>query len=102
MPRLQIKSVSDLGLVIRAVRRQSDVRLDDLAATASLSKQFVSDVEHGKPTVQMGRVLHLIEELGIQLEVDIPPAAAKELERLAPTLWSRVVAAAERKTRGPA
>jgi len=32
-----IRSVSELGLVIRAVRRASKVRLDDLAATAGVS-----------------------------------------------------------------
>jgi transcriptional regulator with XRE-family HTH domain len=74
-----IPSAAELGLLIRAVRRSSGVRIDDLAATAGLSKQFVQDVEHGKPTVQMGLVLKLLAELGMPLNVDIPPAAAQEL-----------------------
>ena len=74
-----IQSVSDLGLAIRAVRRSSDVRLDDLAATAKVSKQFVSDVEHGKVTVQLGLVLKLLAELGLPLVLDIPQLAEHEL-----------------------
>jgi transcriptional regulator with XRE-family HTH domain len=79
---IPIGSVSDLGLAIRAVRRSSDVRLDDLAATAHLSKQFVSDVEHGKSTVQLGLVLKLLAELGLPLVLDIPQHAQPELALL--------------------
>ncbi len=74
-----VPTSTELGLLIRAVRRSSGVRIDDLAATAGLSKQFVQDVEHGKPTVQMGLVLKLLAELGMPLNVDIPTAAAQEL-----------------------
>ena len=76
------QSVEELGLVIRAARRSSKVRLDDLAAMAGVSKQFVSDVEHGKSTVQLGLVLKLLAELGIPLTLDIPKTAGTELENL--------------------
>lgn len=76
------QSVGQLGLVIRAARRSSKVRLDDLAAMAGVSKQFVSDVERGKSTVQLGLVLKLLAELGIPLTLDIPQAAGTELENL--------------------
>jgi transcriptional regulator with XRE-family HTH domain len=77
-----IRSVGDLGLVVRSVRRSSKVRLDDLASTAGVSKQFVSDVEHGKPTVQLGLVLKALAELGVPLKLDIPQDAEKELGAL--------------------
>lgn len=75
--RISIKSSGDLGLAIRAVRRSTHVRIDDLAATAGVSKQFTSDVEHGKPTIQFGLVLKLLAELGVPLEVDVPEEAAR-------------------------
>jgi transcriptional regulator with XRE-family HTH domain len=80
--RIPIRSPADLGLAIRAVRRSSHVRIDDLAATAGVSKQFTSDVEHGKPTMQFGLVLKLLAELGVRLEVDIPGEAARALATL--------------------
>jgi transcriptional regulator with XRE-family HTH domain len=76
---ITINTASDLGLVVRSVRRSSNVRLDDLAATAQVSKQFASDVEHGKPTVQLGLVLKLLSELGVVCKVDIPQEALPEL-----------------------
>lgn len=51
--RIPIQSAADLGAAIRAVRRLGRVRIDDLAATAGVSKQFTQDVEHGKPTVHL-------------------------------------------------
>lgn len=78
-----IQSTEELGLVIRAVRKSTQVRQDDLAAMVGVSRQFTVDVEKGKPTVQLARVLRLLKELGIELSVDIPSAASKELERLA-------------------
>jgi transcriptional regulator with XRE-family HTH domain len=76
-------------LAIRAVRRRSRVRIDDLAATAGVSKQFTQDVEHGKPSVQFGRVLKVLAELGISLELDIPDEAGHELATLRTEVGAR-------------
>lgn len=80
--QIAIRSVADLGLAVRAVRRASAVRLDDFAATARVSKQFASDVERGKPGVQLGLVLKLLSELGIPITLDIPSSAEPELAAL--------------------
>ena len=80
--QIHIHSSAELGLVLRAVRRSSKVRLDDFAATAGVSKQFATDVEYGKPTVQLGLVLKLLAELGVPLVLDIPQAAEHELAAL--------------------
>jgi transcriptional regulator with XRE-family HTH domain len=80
--QIAINSVADLGLVVRSVRRSSKVRLDDLAATTGVSKQFATDVEYGKPTVRLGLVLKMLSELGIPLTLDIPQDAEQELAAL--------------------
>ena len=89
-----IQSTEELGLVIRAVRKSTQVRQDDLAAMVGVSRQFTVDVEKGKPTVQMARVLRLLKELGIELSVDIPSAASKELDLLSRrrSEWARPAA----------
>ena len=63
--QLSVRTVADLGLALRATRRSGKVRLDDLAQIAGVSKQFVSDVEYGKQTVQLGLVLKLLLEMGV-------------------------------------
>lgn len=79
---ITIQSVADLGLALRAARKSTKVRLDDLADMAGVSKQFVSDVEYGKSTVQLGLVLKLLSEMGLPLKLDLPDAAAPALEAL--------------------
>ena len=80
--QITIHSVADLGLAMRAMRHAGGVRLDDLAATAGVSKQFAADVEYGKNTVQLGLVLRLLAELGAPLSLDLTQAAQAELEAL--------------------
>lgn len=77
--KITVESVADLGLALRAARKGAGVRLDDLAGIAGVSKQFVSDVEYGKQTVQLGLVLKLLAEMGLHLTVDLPPAAEPAL-----------------------
>jgi transcriptional regulator with XRE-family HTH domain len=75
-----IHTVEDLGALVRATRKDAGVRLDDLASTVGLSKQFVNDLELGKPGVQMGKVLQVLGELGLMVYVDAPDTAQQKLE----------------------
>lgn len=72
-----IHSPQELGLALRAARKTGKVRLDDLAQMISVSKQTVTNVEQGRPTVQLGTVLRLLAEVGITVTVDIPDNAAE-------------------------
>lgn len=80
--QISVQTVADLGLALRATRRCSKVRLDDLAQIAGVSKQFVSDVEYGKPTVQLGLTLKLLVEMGVTMSLDIPQEAQEAWEKL--------------------
>lgn len=78
----RVHTAEDLGLLLRAVRKHSRVRQDDLAATVGVSKQFASDVENGKQTAQLGLVLRLLSEAGVTLNADIPDSAEQEFTKL--------------------
>ena len=56
-----------------------------MAGAVRVSRQFTHDVERGKPTVQLGRVLLLLKELGVALNVDIPDEASRTLATLQPS-----------------
>ncbi len=77
-----IRTPEDLGLIIRAVRKNARVRRDDLAASLKLSQQFAFDAERGKPTIQLGRVLRILNELGIALSVEVPDDVAGTLHTI--------------------
>jgi transcriptional regulator with XRE-family HTH domain len=95
--KLPLTTVDDAGLVIRALRKHGGVRIDDFALTAKVSKQLMTDLENGKPTVQMGRVLRLLQGLGVHVTLEIPdsvgPALALEQARQARRRASRATAA---------
>lgn len=67
-----ITSTKALGELIRHQRKRQGLRQADLAAMVGASHVFLGDVEKGKPTVQWGRVLQLLDELGLRLSVEVP------------------------------
>src|SRR5690606_34466948 len=48
----------------------------DLAGTAGVGPVFVIDVERGKPTVQLGKLLQVLHEAGIRVNLEIPDTLA--------------------------
>jgi DNA-binding XRE family transcriptional regulator len=77
-----IHSAADLGFALRAVRKSAKLRLDDLSQTVHVSKQTTTNLEQGKPTVQLGTVLRLLKEVGLTLSVDLPESALPALHRV--------------------
>ena len=73
--KIPLTTVEDAGIVIRALRKQSGIRIDDFALTAKVSKQFMGDLEGGRPTVQMGRVLAMLQSMGVRMSLEVPDAA---------------------------
>ncbi len=64
-----IKTSKDLGLAIREKRKKDGLSLMDAAALCNVGYRFLSDLENGKPTVRLEKVLQVIQMLGLQLEV---------------------------------
>jgi transcriptional regulator with XRE-family HTH domain len=71
-----IGSTATLATLVRAARMQQGLTRDTLANATGLSPKFISHVEAGKPTAQIGKVLQLLAELGVTLHahtsIDIP------------------------------
>lgn len=76
--REPIKTPEDIGRIIRQVRRAQGVRQEDLALMVPASHVFIIDVERGKPTAQIGKVLALLRELGIELFADTPETTSHQ------------------------
>ena len=71
---IKVKTPEDIGEIIRQVRRNQGIRQDDLAAYIDSSHVFMRDAERGKPSVQLGRVLRALDELGIKVTLQVPDA----------------------------
>jgi y4mF family transcriptional regulator len=64
-----IRSSVDLGAVIREQRKRLALKQLDLAGLGDTGNRFIVDVENGKPTVQLQKVLDLMELLGLEVVV---------------------------------
>lgn len=75
-----ISSVQEAGVAIRTMRKRAGIRIDDFALIAGVSKQFMTDLENGKPTVQMGKVLRLLKRMAIGVSLDLSDDAVARYE----------------------
>ena len=72
--KLTLASVEEAGIAVRAMRRHAGIRIDEFALTAGVSKQFMTDLENGKPTIRMGQVLGILQKLGVKVTLELPEA----------------------------
>lgn len=60
---------SAIGSIVRAERKAQGLRQQELAAASGVGVRFIVELEAGKPTLQMGKVLHVLSTLGYDLSV---------------------------------
>lgn len=70
-------SSTNIGKLIRNTRKRLGSTQRDLALTSGTGLRFIVDLEKGKETCELGKVLTILNTLGIQMTLT-PPAAAKE------------------------
>ncbi len=64
-----IRSSVELGAVIREQRKRLALKQLDLAGLGNTGNRFIVDLENGKPTVQLQKVLDLMDLLGLEVVV---------------------------------
>ena len=65
-----IKNAEQLGTAIRATRKHLKVTQKELAMSCGTNVRFISDLENGKPTCQIGKILQVLQALGIKFQLD--------------------------------
>jgi len=70
-----VQTSAQVGELVRAVRRSQGLLQADLAGLSGTGNRFVVDLERGKPTLQLQKVLDALDLLG--LEVQIAPKRAR-------------------------
>lgn len=56
-----------LGRLIREYRKTSGLTQTDLAGLCGVSMKFVNQVENGKTTAEIGKILRLVSTVGLDL-----------------------------------
>jgi len=66
---IAVRSSEELGAVVRAQRRRLTLKQIDIAGLGNTGNRFIVDLENGKPTVQLQKVLDIMDLLGLELVV---------------------------------
>lgn len=70
LPNGSIANPTDLGKRIRAARRNARLSQQDLADACGVGRRFISELEAGKPTAQLGLTLTVLRNLGLQVTIE--------------------------------
>ena len=65
----RIFETSNIGLLVKHKRKQLNITQPQLAALSGTGVRFVSDLENGKPTMQIGKILEIIHVLGLDVYI---------------------------------
>ena len=67
---MKISDSLELGKAIRERRRELAYTQKYISDVTGLSVSFLSDLENGKPTCELGKTIRLINLLGLDLNIE--------------------------------
>jgi HTH-type transcriptional regulator/antitoxin HipB len=67
---LQVQTAEDLGRAIRSQRKADGLTLAEAAGLINVGVRFLSELENGKPTVRLDKLLRVLSALGLQLHLN--------------------------------
>jgi len=63
----ELSTPAGLGALVRARRKALGATQVELAALCDVGPRFVVELERGKPTLELGKVLRVLDRLGLTL-----------------------------------
>jgi len=73
-------TIPDIGQTVRDARKSMGLRQEALAAAAGVGLRFLVELERGKPSVRLDKMLAVLDALGLELEVKPRGEAIRPLE----------------------
>jgi HTH-type transcriptional regulator/antitoxin HipB len=89
LPRIstvRIQNPEDVGRAIRARRTELGLDQGSLARRVGVSRQWIVEMEHGKPRAELGLLLRTLSALRLELTLKPAKAGAAAPEVFAPGL----------------
>jgi len=69
LPYGKIDAPLALGKYIRVRRKQQGATQAEFASLCGVGVRFISDLENGKPTIELGKTLQVVKCLGLEVIV---------------------------------
>ena len=67
-----VKTVEDIGRIVKKTREYQGVTQKKLALICRTGVRFIADLEKGKPTCQVEKVLNVLNSLKIRVDLRPP------------------------------
>ena len=68
--RMRVRSVKDVGAAVRARRKELGLTQRELAEACGCGTRFLSELENGKPSIELGKALRVLGVLGLDIDID--------------------------------
>jgi HTH-type transcriptional regulator/antitoxin HipB len=81
------QSAAEVGKILAAARKHHGLTQAEVARAIGATQTWVSEVEKGKDTAQIGKILRALSHLGVRLQTGVVP-------------WQRPESAMPRQTKG--
>ena len=69
MSKEKLQTAAEIGSLIRTTRKKQHISQTVLAGLASVGTRFISDLENGKQTIQIQKLLDVLQALGLGLYI---------------------------------
>jgi HTH-type transcriptional regulator/antitoxin HipB len=64
-----VRTVTEIGNIVATTRKQQGLTQFDISSLSGLGIRFMVDLEKGKETIQMQKVLDVLHELGLEITI---------------------------------
>lgn len=64
-----VYSAKDIGVAVRTARKTAGLTQRELAESCRCGVRFISDLENGKPTVELERTIRILNLLSLDMEI---------------------------------
>jgi len=66
---MKVYSAADVGAAVRAARKEEGLTQRQLAELCACGVRFISELENGKPTIELGRAIRVLNTLSLDVDV---------------------------------
>ena len=69
LPNGKIVSAQDIGEIVRNTRKKQGATQSEFASLCGVGVRFISELENGKPTAQVAKLLQVLKCLGLEMKI---------------------------------
>ena len=75
-----VSGIAAIGALVRQQRQSQGLKQADAAGLLGVGVRFLSELERGKESLEIGKVLHVLEGLGLKLYITQPSTSGESNE----------------------